>query len=191
MTAGAKYAHGGESVAWYYLVSANKPTQPVDIAAVNLIAVDANKFAHTTGDITVPAVNAPAGTRPNIEWEEHDTDAIQYRPGLKPAPTTDENTVEIEWVSDWQNTLHRALRGAAEDTYAVLIADSRTDEGDGVRGVAAGNAEGTIMSLTVQHADAALSLPTGSGNSQATSTFTIVKDASDDAGRKFFDYGEP
>ena len=191
MAQGAAYKASSEEIKWYYLVSNDKPTLPADLAAADTIAADANLFAHTRGDPVVPAVNAGAAAAPFRTVREHGADQVVYKRDIKQEPAADETTFDLAWNADMTNTLHRAILTADTDTYAVIIADIQTDAGDGTRGVASGNAEGTMICCTVQHADAPITLPAGADFVNATTTFTVVEDAAGAKGRVSFHYGEP
>ena len=191
MAQGAAYEAYSRNIRWYYNKQNALPTLPATLAAASAIAIPANLFTHTTGDIVVPAVNAGAAATPNIEWREHGATAVQHRTDISPAPTADESSFDIQWQADMQNDLHETLLTEAAGTYAFVIADIQTDAGDGTRGTASGNAEGTLVVMTVQHADAPITLPSGATIVSATSTFTIVNDSAGNAGRSVFHYGQP
>ena len=186
---GASGPIGGDKIKVYYLESANLPEQPADLDAANLIAVDANLLGHTTGDFTVPGVEGTSAAAPNIEWREHNADAVLHRIDITPAPTSDDVTMDLEYVVHFDDTAHQALISAAARTYAVVILDFQSDEGDGTRGSAGTNAVGTLICLVVRHGDAPVTGPSSAANSQGTTTFTLINDSADAKGRKFFHYG--
>ena len=184
MAQGAAYKAVSKDIRWYYLTAADAPSLPADLAAANLIAVAANQFIHTTADPVVPATRGGGVTPPNIEWREHGATSVITAVDITPAPAADASTVELAWVADMTNTLHMTILTASANTHATLIADIQTTAGDGTRGNAAGNAEGTLACMVVQHADAPLTLPSGASPVQATTTFTV-------SSRSFIHYGEP
>ena len=191
MAAGAGYKGISKDIKWYYVGVASRPALSADLAAVDALAVDANLFAHTTGDPVAPAVAGGGQVAGNIEWREHGADQVVSAVDILPAPSADDNSIELSWVADLTNATHKALLEATESKFARLIADVQTNAGDGTRGTSAGNAQGTLMELIVQHADSPLTLPSGGTSVQATTTFTVVDDSASAKGRKFFHYGPP
>ena len=190
MAQGAAYKAKSSDINWYYLKSSNRPTLPADLAAANAIAVAANRFMHTSGDPIVPAVNGGGLTIPNIEWREHGSSSVVYVADITPAPSADENSFDLNWICDMTNDLHEALATATANTYATLIVDVQTDAGDGTRGVASGNAEGTLLIMTVQHADATITVPSTAVAFNATTSFRVIDDAAAAKGRSVMHYGE-
>lgn len=190
MAEGAAYPAISKDSSWYYLRSAALPTLPADLAAADAIAVAANLFIHTTGDPQIPGVSGGADEPEPMTWREHGADAVRFTDDITPAPRAADRGFELPWVADLANDLHRAILTAAAGTYAVLICDVQTSDGDGTRGGAAGNAEGTLFCLTVRHDDAPVTIPSGATPVQATTSFRVVKDAADAPGRKVIHYGE-
>lgn len=186
---GATGPIGGDKIAVYYLESANVPLQPADIDAANLIAVDANLLGHTTGDFTVPGVEGTSAAAANIEWREHNANQVLHRLDITPAPTTDDVTMDLEYVVHFDDTKHQEMISASASTYAVVILDYQSDAGDGTRGSAGTNAVGTLVCLIVRHGDAPFTGPSSAANAQATTTFTLINDSADAKGRNFIHYG--
>ena len=191
MAQGAALGAYSADARWYYLLSADLPARPADLDAAAAIAVPANQFMETTGDPAIPGVTGGAGTPPNIEWRVHGAESVQFRTDITPAPTPDDLAFDLQWQANFQNALHRAIATAAAGTYATLICDVRTEDGDGTIGVAAGNAEGTLFCMVVRHDDAPVTIPSGASIVNATTNFRVVKDSNEADGRVIFHYGEP
>ena len=191
MAKGAQKPIRSRHIEWWYKQESSLPTLPADIAGVNTSIATFSKLEGARPGTSMPGVNAGAAATPNIEWEELGEAAVQYAAGLTPAPTADENTMEIVITTDFTDETHVALVTAAAGTYAQLFCIIQTDDGDGTRGDSAGNAQGTVAAFVVQHADAPVNVPAGTEVMTETERFTIVDDSAGAKGRKLIHYGPP
>ena len=185
MAQGAAYKAISKDIKWYYSEGATFPTT---LAQANTIAAVGNLFAHTTGDPAIPSGAGDTADTPIIESREHGASQVVYADDITPAPRTGAaSTVDVQFNTDMPNTVHEDLLEADNDTEAVVIADIQTSAGDGTRGNAAGNAEGTLDVCKVKHNAATLTLPSSATFTNASVTFRL--DGTDS--RKLFHYGQP
>ena len=193
MAQGAGAKGISKHIRWYYTNSGqSRPAMPANLAAAAALCTDANQFLHTMNDQALPPVNAPAAAPGNVTWREQGADEEVSTVDIRSAADAGAQTFEIQWQCDWTNTLHRTMRSAAADTYAVLICDIQTDKGTaGARTTTSGSAEGTLIAIVVQHADATVTPVASASPVSATTSFTVVASSDNPAKqREFFDYGE-
>ena len=188
MAEGAGYKAFSKNVKWYYKMSATQPALPADLAAADTIAAVANEVKHVTNDPAIPSgATTDAETR-YVTSREAGATAETYVEDIDGPPTTgDALSFELTFNLDLQNTVHKALAEADNDTYATVIADIQTTAGTTGRKQAANSPEGTLVACVVKHGAATLSPVASATFVNGTVSFRLA----DADSRKLFHYGPP